>query len=205
MTKTVTMVIAAAMIAAFGSVQMAQAKTVGVTYTDGLVIPYNGTATASISNLGVLTVASIVNSGAFSATTLAGTTLSLSGAETVLGASYLGDATTRSTHTAAGALDLHAGLSAATVASDATVVAATNVTATAGSVSAGTTVTAGTNIIATAGFIQTYSRSLAQIMAITPTAVGQVYFCNNCSPVEMAMSTGTSVGMFANFSGAQLD
>lgn len=66
------------------------------------------------------------------------------------------------------------------------------------SINAGTTLTAGTNITATAGFIQLYSRSQAQIEALTPAAVGQVYFCNDCTLTAVCVSTGTAVSAFAS-------
>ena len=49
--------------------------------------------------------------------------------------------------------------------------------------------------------IQYYSRSKAQITAITPTAVGQAYFCNDCSPLKLVVSTGTAAGNFASVDG----
>ena len=61
-----------------------------------------------------------------------------------------------------------------------------------------------TNPLATldvVGGIGAYSRTIDQLLAITPGAVGQQYFCNNCSPVKMVVSTGTSAGNFADIMG----
>ena len=44
------------------------------------------------------------------------------------------------------------------------------------------------------GFTQLYSRSTAQLNAITPTVVGQVYW--NSSTNEFYVSTGTAVNQF---------
>lgn len=52
-----------------------------------------------------------------------------------------------------------------------------------------------------AGGIGSYSRSMAQLLAITPLQVGVQYFCNNCSPAKMVVSTGTSAGNFADIMG----
>lgn len=54
---------------------------------------------------------------------------------------------------------------------------------------------------ATAGAFEFYSRSQAQLNAITPTRTGQVYFCNDCSPLKAVISTGTSVAQFADMDG----
>lgn len=42
-----------------------------------------------------------------------------------------------------------------------------------------------------------YSRTIAQLLAITPGAVGETFFCNNCSPTKVVVSTGTGPGNFA--------
>lgn len=52
-----------------------------------------------------------------------------------------------------------------------------------------------------AGGIGHYSRSMAELMAITPSQVGVTYFCNNCTPAKMVVSTGTSAGNFADIMG----
>lgn len=51
------------------------------------------------------------------------------------------------------------------------------------------------------GFIQSLSRTSAQLLAIAPSAVGQQYFCSDCSPTKMVVSTGTSAGNFADPAG----
>ena len=55
------------------------------------------------------------------------------------------------------------------------------------------------------GYTQLYSRSIAQLQAITPTVVGQTYFCNNCSPTKIVVSTGTAQGNFANAVGGAFE
>lgn len=65
------LVILVAVIATLGT--FAFAKTVGVTYTDALVIPYNGTTTASISAAGVASVVSLDVTGALTAATVSPT------------------------------------------------------------------------------------------------------------------------------------
>jgi hypothetical protein len=49
-----------------------------------------------------------------------------------------------------------------------------------------------------AGGIAHYSRTIAQLQAIVPGAVGVVYYCSNCSPAKLVVSTGTSAGNFAD-------
>lgn len=71
-------------------------------------------------------------------------------------------------------------------------------------VAAGTTVTGGTGVIATAGPIRYYPRSIAQLMALTPT-LGDSYLCSDCSPVRIATSTGAVLGGFGDAMGLQLD
>ena len=51
------------------------------------------------------------------------------------------------------------------------------------------------------GGIGFYSRTIAQLLAITPSAVGQAYYCSDCSPKKAVISTGTSVGNFAAIDG----
>lgn len=55
--------------------------------------------------------------------------------------------------------------------------------------------------ITAAGGLGSYSRTMAQLLAIAPSAVGQQYFCNNCTPAKMVVSTGTSAGNFADIMG----
>jgi hypothetical protein len=66
-----------------------------------------------------------------------------------------------------------------------------------GTISGPTSIT-GTKLIASgAGSVGLYSRSAAQIVALTPAAVGQVYYCNDCGTVPMCISTNTAQGGFA--------
>ena len=65
-----------------------------------------------------------------------------------------------------------------------------------GALSATTTVTGGTGLIATAGPIRPYSRTKAQILAITSVALGDTYYCNDCTAVTLCVSTGTTVKSF---------
>jgi hypothetical protein len=66
----------------------------------------------------------------------------------------------------------------------------TNVTITGGSVG-GTTI------------LGSYNRTIAELRAITPTAKGEVYFCTNCSPPKVVVSTGTAQREFADALGGQ--
>lgn len=77
----------------------------------------------------------------------------------------------------------------------ASAIAATSLAAT-GAVSAGTTVTGGTAVIVTAGPIRSYSRTKAQILAIASPAIGDEYYCSDCTAVTKCVSTGTVVGSF---------
>lgn len=52
-----------------------------------------------------------------------------------------------------------------------------------------------------AGGVGFYPRTMAQLLAITPSQVGVQYFCNNCSPAKMVVSTGTAAGNFADIMG----
>lgn len=45
---------------------------------------------------------------------------------------------------------------------------------------------------------QMFSRSVAQFGAVTPDAVGQFAYCNNCSALTMCVSTGTQQGAWAS-------
>lgn len=61
--------------------------------------------------------------------------------------------------------------------------------------------TAPSELLEVAGGIASYSRTMAQLLAITPSQVGVQYFCNNCTPAKMVVSTGTSAGNFADIMG----
>lgn len=53
------------------------------------------------------------------------------------------------------------------------------------------------------GSVGLYSRTMAQLLAIAPVAVGEQYYCNNCTPAKGVISTGTSAGNFADMAGGQ--
>jgi len=55
--------------------------------------------------------------------------------------------------------------------------------------------------LALSGPLGASSKSVAQLGAITPTAAGEVYYCNNCAPPKLVVSTGTSVANFADIMG----
>ena len=63
-----------------------------------------------------------------------------------------------------------------------------------GAVSAGTL---SATTITASSFIQHASLSAAIIKALTPVAVGQIYYCSDCSTVPLCVSTGTAVGAFS--------
>lgn len=65
------------------------------------------------------------------------------------------------------------------------------------------TVQAAGTIIASAGPYRLYSRSKAQLQAIVPGAVGESYYCSDCSPKKNVVSTGTSAGNFADPAGGE--
>lgn len=65
----------------------------------------------------------------------------------------------------------------------------------------GISVTAPKATLDVAGGIGSYSRTMAQLLAITPLQVGVQYFCNNCTPAKMVVSTGTAAGNFADIMG----
>ena len=56
----------------------------------------------------------------------------------------------------------------------------------------------GQSVKVSSGPMTLYSRSSAQILALTPAEVGEMYFCNNCSPLTLCVSTGTAVLQFAD-------
>lgn len=55
-----------------------------------------------------------------------------------------------------------------------------------------------TSSIQTDGFLQTFSRTQAQIEALTPAAVGQVYYCSDCTLTTLCISTGTALSAFGS-------
>lgn len=65
----------------------------------------------------------------------------------------------------------------------------------------GINVTDPSETLEVAGGIASYSRTMAQLLAIPPSQVGVQYFCNNCTPAKMVVSTGTAAGNFADIMG----
>jgi len=62
----------------------------------------------------------------------------------------------------------------------------------------------GSNIIwkvLNGGGMMVYSRTKAQLNAITPGSVGETYFCSDCSPAKIVVSTGGSAANFADAAG----
>lgn len=53
------------------------------------------------------------------------------------------------------------------------------------------------------GGIAPYSRTIAQLKAITPETLGLEFYCSNCSPAKIVISTGGSAGNFADAAGGQ--
>ena len=58
----------------------------------------------------------------------------------------------------------------------------------------GTGAMTATTIVAS-GYIQPYSKTIAQLHLITPTAKGQVYVCSDCA-TSICVSSGTGTGAF---------
>jgi len=54
------------------------------------------------------------------------------------------------------------------------------------------------------GKLGLYKRTYAELMAIIPADVGELYFCSDCNPKLMAVSTGTAVGDFSDPAGTSL-
>ena len=82
--------------------------------------------------------------------------------------------------------------------SGAATVAGTAFTATgaiSGATVSGTTSVTSPLYIAT-GAIRLYSRSKAQILALTSVAIGDAYYCNDCTAVTMCVSTAAAKGSF---------
>jgi hypothetical protein len=51
------------------------------------------------------------------------------------------------------------------------------------------------------GYVSFFSKTLAQLQALTPSAVNQSYFCSNCTTANVCTSTAATVGSFSNISG----
>lgn len=94
----------------------------------------------------------------------------------VNGQTTLGADNTVSTITAAGAATFHASVSAPAI--------------------TGTTSVTGAKVVVSGGPLTFYSRTKAQINAIATVAVGDTYYCSDCTAVTHCASTGTVVGSF---------
>lgn len=57
----------------------------------------------------------------------------------------------------------------------------------------GTTSVSGAKVSVTAGPLTLYSRTQAQIEAFTPAAVGEVYYCNDCTATSVCVSSAAAV------------
>ena len=53
------------------------------------------------------------------------------------------------------------------------------------------------SITADSGYMQLASKTVSQLGAITPSAVGQHYYCSDCATVPVCISTGTNKGAFS--------
>ncbi|MDD2804870.1 MAG: hypothetical protein PHV33_04890 [Elusimicrobiales bacterium] len=52
-----------------------------------------------------------------------------------------------------------------------------------------------------AGKLRLPSKTLAQLQALVPVVEGEAYYCSNCSPKKIVVSTGTAAGNFADAAG----
>jgi len=59
----------------------------------------------------------------------------------------------------------------------------------------------GITSLTSAGVLRLYSRTKAELNALTPGAVGEIYYCSNCSPVNVMVSTGTAQANFGAITG----
>lgn len=168
------MLLAVVMIFAVGLIPSASARSNGTLYGDALVIGYPGTAVATISTAGAASFTSIST----------GTTY------TAVDAAYTGT------------LDVNGNFTSGADLYVTTNTAATGVWAFPAAVSIAGAVTGPTSITATkivasgAGSVGLYSRTKAQILALTPAAAGQAYYCSDCTAVTVCVSTGTGAGAF---------
>lgn len=125
--------------------------------------------------------ATVVASGAITAASIAasahtGATLALTGAADINGAVTMGADGTVSTMAANGALAVHASVTAPAI--------------------TGSTSVSGAKVVVTGGPLSFYSRTKAQINALVTPAVGDTYYCSDCTAVTHCASTGTVVGSF---------
>lgn len=67
--------------------------------------------------------------------------------------------------------------------------------------SAAGNITLGLIEVRTSGGLRLYSRTISQLQAIVPEAEGEQFYCSDCSPKKVVISTGTSAGNFAGTDG----
>jgi hypothetical protein len=155
----------------------------GSTLTINQAAQLNISASPTFTDLSVtygVGAATGVFSGALSAASVAapahtGATLALTGAADINGAVTMGADNTVSTMAANGALTVHASVTAPAIT---------------GSTSVTSPLYIGT------GAIRLYSRTKAQINALATPAIGDAYYCSDCTAVTMCVSTGTVVNSF---------
>lgn len=135
------------------------------TFSD-LTVTYGVGATTGVFS-GAVTAASIA------APAHTGATIALTGAADFNGAVTMGADGTVSTITAAGAAAFHTSVTAPAV--------------------TGSTSVSGAKVVVTGGPLQLYSRTQAQIEAFTPSAVGEVYYCNDCTVTAVVVSSAPAV------------
>ncbi|MBI5241049.1 MAG: hypothetical protein HY926_11300, partial [Elusimicrobia bacterium] len=58
--------------------------------------------------------------------------------------------------------------------------------------------------IGTATGLRLDNRTWVQLQGLTPTAVGQMYFCTTCTPAKIAVSNGLAMGNFTDVIGGAL-
>lgn len=61
---------------------------------------------------------------------------------------------------------------------------------------------AGTITATVTGVFTPTSKTLAQLILITPAAKGETYMCTDCSPAKIVIATGTAVSNFADAVGS---
>ncbi|MEA3307317.1 MAG: hypothetical protein U9Q34_05995, partial [Elusimicrobiota bacterium] len=119
------------------------------------------------------------------------------------GSNLTGIVTEANNHTISGKLNLTGDLtlsgSTLTVTGNAFSVGTSTFVVESGSVGIG--VAAPLETLEVGGGIAHYSRTMAQLLSITPSQAGVTYFCSDCSPAKMVVSTGTAAGNFADIMG----
>lgn len=174
---------------AAATINIADAPTfsgISVTYGVGAATGvFSGALSAATLNTGqgayelykmdqnVDTAATVTHAGASLTYGLSAATGSFSGALDADGQVTMGAAGTVSTITTGGAASFHASVSAPAI--------------------TGTTSVTGAKVVVSGGPLQLYSRTQAQIEAFTPSAVGEVYYCNDCTATSVCVSSAAAV------------